>query len=99
MPSGAGPHSPIGRRKRGREAPAIRFLPWKSRYSLEKEGAGGEKSAAMAGPMLGVVGEWRARRCLRGWVCGGEGSGDLVELFGGAVGGGDLVVGVWFGPK
>ena len=30
---------------------------------------------------------------MRGWVCGGEGSGGLVELFGGGVGGGDLVVG------
>jgi len=26
--------------------------------------------------------------------CGGEGSGGLMELFGGVVGGGDLVVGV-----
>ena len=77
----------------------IRFLPRKSRYSPEKEGAGGEKSAAIAGPLLGVIGEWRVRRCLRGWVCGGEGSGGLVELFGGVVGGGDLVVGVVFGPK
>ena len=31
--------------------------------------------------------------------CGGEGSGGLVELCGGVVGGGDLVVGVVFGPK
>ena len=37
---------------------------------------------------------WRmaAWRCFRGWVCGGEGSGGLVELFGGVVGGGVLVV-------
>ena len=49
MPSGAGPRSPIGRRKKGREAPVIRFLPRKSRYSPEKECAGGEKSAAMLG--------------------------------------------------
>ena len=55
---------------------------------VREEGEGGEKSAAM----LGVVGEWQARRCLRGWVCGGEGSGGLVELFVGVVGGGDLVV-------
>ena len=47
---------------------------------------------ARLGCCLGVVGEWRARRCLQGWVCGGEGSGGLVELFGGVVGGGDLVV-------
>ena len=46
----------------------------------------------MAGPLLGVLGEWRARRCLLGLVCGGEGSGGPVELFGGVVGGGDLVV-------
>ena len=39
------------------------------------------------------------RQCLRGWVCGGEGGGGLVELFGGVVGGGNLVVGVVFGPK
>ena len=31
---------------------------------------------------------------LVGLGCGGEGSGGLVELFGGVVGGGDLVVGV-----
>ena len=37
---------------------------------------------------------------LAGWVCGGEGRGGLVELFGGVVGGGDLVVGVvLFGSK
>ena len=47
---------------------------------------------ARLGRCLGVVGEWRARRCFRGWVCGGEGSGGLVELFGAVVGGGDLVV-------
>ena len=54
---------------------------------------------ARLGRCLGVVAEWRARRCLRSWVCGGEGSGGPVELFGGVVGGGDLVVGVVFGPK
>ena len=42
--------------------------------------------------------ELQPMRCLRGWVCGGEGSGGLVELFGGVVGGGDLVV-ASFGPK
>ena len=36
---------------------------------------------------------------LAGLGCGGEGSGGLVELFGGVVDGGDLVVGVVIGPK
>ena len=54
------------------------------------------------------------RRCLRGWVVDGVGSGGLVELFvrcwrmvawlggccsGGVVDGGDSVVASCFGPK
>ena len=62
--------------------------------AVKEEGEGGGKSAAMAGPLLGVIGEWRARRCLRGWV---------VEVKVVAVwwscSGALLVVGVVFGPK
>ena len=35
---------------------------------VKEEGEGGGKFAVMVGLLLGVVGEWRAWRCLRGWV-------------------------------
>ncbi len=59
----------------------------------------------MVGGLLWWLGCWWAafenggEAMLAGWCCGGEGSGGLVELFGGVVGCGDLVVGVVFGPK
>ncbi len=57
----------------------------------------------MVGGLLWWLGCWWAsfenggEAMLAGLGCGGEGG--LVELFGGVVGGGDLVVGVVFGPK
>ena len=65
---------------------------------VREEGEGGEKSAAMLGRCwASLENGGRGDACEFGlW---GEGSGGLVELFGGVVGGGDLVVGVVFGPK
>ncbi len=59
----------------------------------------------MVKDLLWWLGCWRAslenggEAMLAELGCGGEGSGGLVELFGGVVGGGDLVVGVVFDPK
>ncbi len=66
---------------------------------------GVRRKAKVVKDLLWRLGCWRAsfenggEAMLAGLGCGGEGSGGLVELFGGVVGVGDLVVGVVFGSK